>query len=453
MTIHLTQRWILWFGRFALPAVALFGGIACGDDAMLRPPTEVAAPDQLPDEPTAPESLPANPPPVDSAPTGSGVPDSTPVDSGLPQPGTTSTLPAPQQLLASALSLSQARLSWKDASGLESGFEIYRSMAGSVGPYSLVGMVASNVTRFTNVSLSSDRNYCYRVRATSGGEASSSPYSDAVCTRTMAGSTPAVRVVTFGDSNTDWGVNGADPLVVSRSYLSQGSYLAAMAPHGSDQLAAKIEAQWKAVRANAIRAVNHGISSTTTGGGGFGGSNRHSGAPQARTVVSGVTRFEGEVLGLKWPWSGGEPVTTKYTNGAIRRVQSFTPGTNDFVYVSMGTNDPSSGMSTSQTLDNLRWMIERWRAAGRRADHFLLTTLAPRTGTYGASFPALNTGIRALAASQGVILIDLANHTSADNGRTWRSSSLHVGDGLHYSEPVRDWIASQIVAEVRKRVP
>ena len=227
-----------------------------------------------------------------------------------------------------------------------------------------------------------------------------------------------------------------------------------MAPHGTDQLAAKIEAMWRAVRSNAIRAVNHGISGTTTGGGGFGGPNRHSlGAPQARTVISGVTRFEGEVLGLKWPWSGGEPVTTKYTNGPIRRVQAFAPGANDFVYVSMGTNDPASSISTEQSLASLRWIIERWRAAGRRADHFLLTTLAPRTGSLGASFPALNTGIRALAVSQGVILIDLANYTSPDNGRTWRSSGLHVGDGIHYSESVRDWLAGQVVAELRKRVP
>jgi GDSL-like Lipase/Acylhydrolase family len=415
MAINLTRR-TLRLGRSALPAVALLGAIACGDEAMLMRPSEVAGPD-------ATASI-------------------------------TSTLTSPQQLLASPLSVSQVRLSWKDASGLESGFEIQRSTTGSIGPYSQVTKVAPNVTTFTNVSLSSGRTYCYRARALAGGGAANSPFSNAVCTGTMSGTTPAVRVVTFGDSNTDWGLNGTDPLVVSRSYLSQGSFLGAMAPHGSDQLAAKIEARWKAVRSNAIRAVNHGISSTTTGGGGFGGSNRHSsGAAQARTVVSGVTRFEGEVLGRNWPWSGGEPVTTKYTNGPVRRVQSFTPGTNDFVYVSMGTNDPSSNMSTTQTLANLRWMIDTWRAAGRRADHFLLTTLAPRTGTYGASFPALNTGIRALAASQGVVLVDLANHTSADNGRTWRSSSLHVGDGLHYSEAVRDWLAAQIVAEIRKRVP
>jgi lysophospholipase L1-like esterase len=425
---------MLSIGQLGLAAIVLTGVTACSDDSLSRRPTEVAAPA-----------------PGDSPPPDSGAPNSTRLG---PDAGMNATLTAPQQLLASPLSVSQVRLSWKDASSSESGFDIFRSTSGSVGPYSLVSTVGSNIKTFTNGSLSGGRIYCYRVRAKAGGGAATSPYSAEVCTRTMAGTTPIVRVVTFGDSNTDWGIDGTNPEIVSRSYLSLGPYLSAMTPHGSDQLAAKIETKWRAVRSNAIRAVNHGISSTTTGGGGFGGPNRHSGgAPHARTLVGGLTRFEGEVLGLKWPWSGGEPVTTKYTNGAIRRVQAFTPAATDFAYVSMGTNDPTWNISTTQTLTNLRWMIERWRAAGRRADHFLLTTLAPRTDSRGGSFSALNDGIRTLAASQGVVLIDLANYTSADNGLTWRSSSLHVGDGVHYSEPVRDWIATQIVAEMRERVP
>jgi GDSL-like lipase/acylhydrolase family protein len=433
------------FNRAALITFVLLGGVAC--DEATRLPTDLAAPDAPPQGPASPDSLPSDPPPSDST-----LPDSTPADSAIS--GAVVRLVAPQQLLASALSTSQVRLSWKDASTSESGFEISRSLSGSAGPYTLISTLAPNVKTYSNSALSRGRTYCYRVRAKAGGGAASSPNSNQVCTATMSGTAPPVRVITFGDSNTDWGVNGADPEVLARSYLSDGSYLAAMAANSSDQLAGKIEIQWRAVRSNAVRAVNHAIGGTTTGGGSFGGPNRHFlGAPQARTVVSGITRFEGEVLGLRWPWSGGEPATTKYTNGPIRRVQAFTPAANDFVYVSMGTNDPASRISTQQTLANLSWMIDRWRAAGRRADHVLLTTLAPRTGTLGASFPAINNGIRALASSKGVILIDLANHTSRDNGRTWRSSSLHVGDGLHYSESVRDWLASQVVAEMRKRVP
>lgn len=363
-------------------------------------------------------------------------------------------LPAPEQLLASGVGLGQARLSWKDRSASESGFEILRSTTGGGGAYSLLATVSPNVTSFTNSGLSSGRTYCYQVRAKAGGGAATSAGSNRACITAMSGGSPAVRVVTFGDSNTDWGLNGTAPRVLARSYISQGPYTTAMLPHTSDQLAGKIEARWRLVRANAVRAVNHAIAGTTTGGGSYGGPNRRQGSPQARTLVGGVTRFQGEVLGVKWPWSGGEPVSSKYADGAVRRVQAFVPGTNDFVYVSMGTNDAANRIGTSQTLANLRWMIDTWRAAGRRADHFLITTLAPRTGdASGVTFPALNDGIRALAASTGVVLIDLAAHTSADNGRTWRSASLHVGDGVHYSESVRDWLAGRIVDEMRSRVP
>ncbi len=365
-----------------------------------------------------------------------------------------SQLSAPRHLIASALSLNQVRLSWKDMSASESGFEVLRSTTGSGGSYLLVGTAGFNAITFTNSALSAGREYCYQVRAKAGGGLTTSAGSNRVCVRTMAGSSPAVRVVTFGDSNTDWGLNGTSSQVLAKAYISESPSSAAMLPHSSDQLAGKIETRWRAVRSNAIRVVNHAISGTTTGGGAYGGPNRRwTGAPQARTPVAGITRFQGEVLGARWPWSGGEPVNAKYVEGALRRVQAYVPGINDFAYVSMGTNDASAGITTQQTLANLGWMIDQWRAAGRRADHFLLTTLAPRAGAGGQSFPTLNNGIRALAASKGVVLIDLANHTSADNGRTWRSASLHVGDGVHYSEPVRDWLAGAVVAAIRARVP
>jgi lysophospholipase L1-like esterase len=385
---------------------------------------------------------------------GNGASEPTISDDPVPDLALVSQLAAPRHLLGSALSVNQVRLSWKDISASESGFEILRSTGGSNGSYSLVGTTASNATTFTNSGLLAGREYCYQVRAKAGGGASTSAGSNRVCARTMAGTSPAVRVVTFGDSNTDWGLNGTNPQVLATAYVSESPFSAAMLPHGSDQLAAKIERRWRAVRSNAIRVVNHAISGTTTGGGSFGGPNRRwTGAPNARTSVGGVTRFQGEVLGAKWPWSGGEPVNEKYVDGALRRVQAFVPGANDFAYVSMGTNDASARLTTQQTLANLGWMIDQWRAAGRRADHFLLTTLAPRAGTWGKTIPALNNGIRALASSKGVVLIDLANYTSADNGTTWRASNLHVGDGVHYSESVREWLAARVVAEMRTRVP
>ena len=363
-------------------------------------------------------------------------------------------LEAPQRVLPNALSLNQIRLFWKDRSSSETGFEILRSTTGLGGTFTLVGTVAPNIVRYTNSKLSAGREYCYQVRARGGNGSATSAGSDPFCAKTLSGAAPAVRVVTFGDSNTDWGLDGTNRQVLAHSYVSESPYSAALVPHSSDQLAGKIETRWRSLRSNAIGVVNHAIAGTTTGGGGFGGPNRRStGAPQARTRVAGTTRFEGEVLGAKWPWSGGEPVNAKYVDGALARVQAFVPGANDFVYVSMGTNDPGYRITTQQTVDNLGWMIDRWLAAGRPADHFIVTTLAPCASRQCVSIPAINQGIRTLAASRGVVLIDLAGHTSGDDGRTWRSSSLHVGDSIHYSEPVRDWLAERVVEAMSSRVP
>ena len=199
--------------------------------------------------------------------------------------------------------------------------------------------------------------------------------------------------------------------------------------------------------------VNHAIAGTTSGGGAHGGADRNrNGAPNAGTVVGGVTRFEGEVLGRAYPWSGGEPTGAAYPGGAIRRVQAYAPVPGDFVYVSIGTNDfADAGMSGAQTLANLGWMVARWTGAGHAADHFVLTTLAPRQDrpALDTLLPNLNAGIRGLAARTGVGLIDLAAHTSPDDGRTWRDSTMHIGDRLHYTTPVRAWIADQLVAYMR----
>jgi lysophospholipase L1-like esterase len=266
-----------------------------------------------------------------------------------------------------------------------------------------------------------------------------------------------IRVVTFGDSNTDIGFSGTDPTPVVRSYVSSRSEgrLAASAPHSPLQLAGKIEAAWKASRAASITVVNHGVGGTTSGGGAGGGSDRHrSGAPNARTAVDGVTRFEAEVLGRGKPWSGGEPVSGEFPSGPIVRDNAFVPGETDFAYLSIGSNDQNSGLSDDRTIANLRWMVETWIAAGKPPHHLIMTTLAPRPGRDGVEFPKINQQIREFSSLYGIHVIDLAEYTSADDGLTWRSASLHLdNDTLHYSEAVRDWLAGQVVHYLRARVP
>jgi len=262
----------------------------------------------------------------------------------------------------------------------------------------------------------------------------------------VAMATAGVRIVTFGDSNTDAGWSGNTPGAVATSYVSVEGPYAGPNTNNPTQLAGKIETKWRAVSAVSIAAVNHGISGTGTGAG-----RTTSGAPNAQEVVNGVTRFAGEVLGKAYPWDGGE-TGQYYPNGPVKRVAAFTPGPNDFVYVSMGTNDPLAGLTSQQTAINLNWMIDQWVSSGHRIDHFILTTLAPRPSTNGA-IVLINQQIRQIASSTGVYLVDIAQRTSDDNGGTWRSNADHIGDYLHYSEGVRDWIAQQVVAYMLTKAP
>jgi hypothetical protein len=101
-------------------------------------------------------------------------------------------------------------------------------------------------------------------------------------------------------------------------------------------------------------------------------------------------------------------------------------------------------------------MIQGWIDAGQRPDHFILTTLAPRTdGTLNSptAIPDRNDLIRVLASELGVHLIDLAGHVSDNNGATWRDPSLNIGDGIHYTETVRGWLGDQVAAWMSAEAP
>ncbi|HEX2722105.1 MAG TPA: SGNH/GDSL hydrolase family protein [Gemmatimonadaceae bacterium] len=252
-----------------------------------------------------------------------------------------------------------------------------------------------------------------------------------------------VQVVTFGDSNTDIGFQGTSPIKRVASYVSSADpniRLAPNAPHSTLQLAGKIEARWRANRSQTFTIVNHGISGTTSGAG-----RTIVFAPNALEVVGGFTRYQGEVLGMGYPWSGGEPVNEFYPNGAIQRVNAFKPRTSDFAYVSMGTNDILLGGSPTAVRNNLEIMIDQWTGQGLPANRFIVTTLPPLGSAGNSSITTLNGLIRTLAQQKGVRLVDIASFTSS-NGVTWANPSLHVGDFIHYSEAVRDWIADQVVS-------
>ncbi len=350
-------------------------------------------------------------------------------------------LAAPTGLSATAASTSQIDLTWVDNASDESQYEIWRSTTGSSGTFSPHAFRGANRTTYSDTSLIAGTQYCYKVKAVAAGRNSS--YAGPDCATTKQAQAGAIRVTTFGDSNTDVCPGGTN----IHSYVSVVPHLGPNDPNASCQLAGKIEAEWRATQTTTITVVNHAITGTTTGGGGFGGPDRNGlGSPNSRLSINGVTRFEAEILGLGYPWNGGEPTKTSYPSGPVTRVRAYTPGPNDFAYVSIGTNDPFVGMTTSQTIANLTWMVDRWIAAGHPANHFIITTLAPRTDdNYGSYMPTVNNAIRSLASSRGARLLELCDHLSNDNCATWASSSLNTGDGVHYPEAVRTWIADQVV--------
>jgi GDSL-like Lipase/Acylhydrolase. len=260
---------------------------------------------------------------------------------------------------------------------------------------------------------------------------------------------PFIQVVTFGDSNTDRGYSGSNPTVVAASYVSNDPQrLGPADPNHPTQLAGKIEARWRAARSQTIKVVNHGITSTRTGTGRTG-----LGSPNALEIVNGLTRFEGEVLGLGFPWSGGEPQNQSFA-GPILRVNAFKPRSQDYVYVSMGTNDLANNVNTDDIAANLSKLVDFWVGAGLPASHFIITTLPPRDpGTSSLYVPGMNFAIRRLAGQRGLTLVDLSTFVSNDDGNTWKDPSLNVGDSIHYSEVVRNWLADQVFAIINANTP
>jgi lysophospholipase L1-like esterase len=367
----------------------------------------------------------------------------------------TTPLKTPTKLVAVLTAATAITPAWQDNSTNETGFEIWRSSSGISGTYSLKATTAANATRFDDIGRTPGKQYCYKVRAVSSAGLPPSTFSNKSCATAATGL--MVRIVLFGDSNTDRCEEVQPPNRIS-SYVSTSPRLGPNDPPLSCSVAGKVVAAWAGARSEPIRVVNHAIGGTTTGGGGFGGPDRSSaGAPNARTSVNGIARFQGEMLAAGYPWSGGEAKNTYFPTGPVLRVNAYVPGGDDFAYVSMGTNDdagPTRTMTASQTEANLRWMVQRWTGVGRAADHFILTTLAPRDDANSpTSISDRNVLIRELAAELGVHLIDLAGYTSNDNGATWKSASLNIGDGIHYTETVRTWIGNQIVSWMSAKEP
>ncbi|MEJ7576542.1 MAG: S8 family serine peptidase [Pyrinomonadaceae bacterium] len=97
--------------------------------------------------------------------------------------GTPTTPSAPSSLTATAASMTQVNLSWRDNSSDETGFRIERCTGSGCTNFAEVGTVGANVISYNNTGLARNTVYSYRVRAYNAS--GNSAYSNTVSVRTL----------------------------------------------------------------------------------------------------------------------------------------------------------------------------------------------------------------------------------------------------------------------------
>ncbi len=115
----------------------------------------------------------------------------------------------------------QLQLNWADNSTNEDGFKIERAI-GSTGTFSQVATVGANVVTYTDTSVMTGTQYCYRIRAYN--VAGNSPYSNAACaTAQSVGGTVNLSVTKAGNGS---GTVTTSPAGVNCGSTCTGSFTA-----------------------------------------------------------------------------------------------------------------------------------------------------------------------------------------------------------------------------------
>ena len=115
---------------------------------------------------------------------------------------------APDSLNSVAASFNQINLSWKDKSYNETGFQIERSLTSGSG-FNLIAATSANATSFTDLNLSPQTTYLYRVRAFNTG--GSSAYTTETNATTLPGPPIApTTLIASAESTTQINLTWAD---------------------------------------------------------------------------------------------------------------------------------------------------------------------------------------------------------------------------------------------------
>jgi lysophospholipase L1-like esterase len=139
-------------------------------------------------------------------------------------------------------------------------------------------------------------------------------------------------------------------------------------------------------------------------------------------------RYAGQVFVVTNAGVGGEYAA----NGRNRLPTVMTPA-NDLVIILEGVNDLNAGLTPDDIVGSLRAMIQSVKGANKKA---MLSTLTPvvasPSGFYKADpakVQALNARLPALAASEGVPLVDMVVAFGATPGQYLSPDGLHPNEG------------------------
>ena len=96
--------------------------------------------------------------------------------------------PGSAGLTTSATSASQIDLWWQDNSPNEAGWQVHRSTTGSAGVFTLLTTLAANSTFYTNMGLTQNTQYCYKVRSfkNAGPNTNYAAFLNTSCSTTLA---------------------------------------------------------------------------------------------------------------------------------------------------------------------------------------------------------------------------------------------------------------------------
>ena len=130
--------------------------------------------------------------------------------SGYSNTDSATTLPnAPTGLSASAMSSTQIDLSWTDNSSDETAFNIERSPNGTTG-WTEIGTVGTNITTYSDNTVSASTTYFYRVRANGAGGFSGYSNTDNATTSPGAPSGLSANTISSTQIDLAWTDNSSD---------------------------------------------------------------------------------------------------------------------------------------------------------------------------------------------------------------------------------------------------